>query len=74
MTDATWAVALKERSWIRIQPRRATQRSHHSPVDRENLSLLLTSIIWWSSQKRRTTHETIKQAKGKLEPKSFHQW
>ena len=52
-----------------LQPRWAMKRSHCSPVDRENLSLLLTSIIWWSSQKRRTTHKTIKRAKGKLEPK-----
>jgi len=35
----------------RIQPRQATQRSHHSLVDRENLSPLLTSINWWSSQR-----------------------
>jgi len=40
-----------------LQPRWAMQRSHHSPIDHENLSLLLTSIIWWSSQKIRTTHK-----------------
>ena len=65
-------MALKERSRIKIQPRQATQRSHHSPVDRENLSLMLTSTNWWSSQKRRTTHKTFKQAKGKLESKRFY--
>jgi len=65
-------VALKENPQNRIQPRRATQWSHHSSIDRENLSPLLTSINWWSSQKRRITYKTIKQAKGKLEPKRFY--
>ena len=34
----------------------AKQQSHHSPIDREDLSHLLPSINWWSSQKREEPH------------------
>jgi len=47
-----------------IQPREATQRNHRFPVDHEEFSHMLTSINWWSSQKEKITHITIKQAKG----------
>jgi len=39
----------------------AKKRSHCSPVDREDLSHLLPSINWWSSQKRRATYKTTRQ-------------
>jgi len=47
-----------------IQPKQTMQLSHHFPVDHKDFSHLLTSRNWWSSQKEKTTHITIKQAKG----------
>jgi len=47
-----------------IQPRQAMQRSHHSLVDHEDFSHLLISINWWSLQREKSTHITIKQTKG----------
>jgi len=38
------------------------QRNHCFPVDHEGFSHLLTSINWWSSEREKATHITIKQA------------
>jgi len=37
----------------------AKQWSHRSPVDREDLSHMLPSINWWSSQKRRAAYKKL---------------
>jgi len=39
--------SLKRKSTKREPAQAAKQQSHHSSVDHENLSYLLTSINWW---------------------------
>jgi len=52
-----------KRKTTKREPVQATkQQSHHFPVDRENLSHLLTSINWWSSQKEKNRIQGNQQA------------